>query len=100
MISLAISGETSEIQFVSQIYAEICGIFYKNVLPKKTFRMQLRDYIKTMILDFINKGIRCLIFNSFIGSNSFKNCDRLDIIVKDAMVSRNRGILRLKGSSD
>ena len=62
MISLAISGETSEIQFVSQIYAEICGIFYKNVLPKKTFRMQLRHYIKTTILDFINKGSKMFNF--------------------------------------
>ena len=37
------------------IFAKICGIFYKNVLQKETFRMQLQEYIKTMMLDFINK---------------------------------------------
>ena len=35
--------------------AKICGIFYKNILRKTTFRMKLQDYIKTMMLDFINK---------------------------------------------
>ena len=34
-----------------QRYAAI----YKNVSRKKAFRMPLQDYIKTMMLDFINK---------------------------------------------
>ena len=32
------------------IFAEICGMFYTNVLRKK----HLKDYVKAIILDFIN----------------------------------------------
>ena len=47
------------------ILAKICGIFYKNVLQKKTFRIQLQDYIKTMMLDFINKKSKMFNFKKF-----------------------------------
>ena len=40
-----------------QRYAAI----YKNVSRKKAFRMPLQDYIKTMMLDFINKRSSILI---------------------------------------
>ena len=43
------------------VLAKICSKFYKNVLWKNTFRMQLQDYIKTMMLEFINK--RSKMFN-------------------------------------
>ena len=52
-------GKTNIFYFISprgeNIFAKICAIFCKNLLWKKTFRMQLQDYIKTTMLDFINK---------------------------------------------
>ena len=47
------------------IFAKICSTFYENVLRKKTFRMQLQDYIKTMMLDFINKRNKMFNFKTF-----------------------------------
>ena len=52
-------GKTNISYFISpwgeNIFAKICGIFYKNILRKTTFRIKLQDYIKTMMLDFISK---------------------------------------------
>ena len=47
------------------IFANICGIFYKNVIWKKMFRMQLLDDIKTLMLDFINKISKMFNFKTF-----------------------------------
>ena len=47
------------------IFAKNCGIFYKNVLRKKMFRMQLQDYIKPMMLYFINKRSKMFNFKIF-----------------------------------
>ena len=47
------------------IFGKICGIFYKNVIRKKTFCMQLQGYIKTMMLDFINKRSKIFKFKTF-----------------------------------
>ena len=47
------------------IFTKICSIFYKNVLWKKTFRMQLQDYMKTMMLDSINKRSKMFNFEIF-----------------------------------
>ena len=44
-----------------KMFAKICSIFYKNVLWENTFLMQLQDYIKTMMVEFINK--RSKMFN-------------------------------------
>ena len=50
---------------VKMYLQKICSIFYKNFLLKKTFRMQLQDYIKTMMLDFINKRSKTFNFKTF-----------------------------------
>ena len=47
------------------IYGKNCGMFYKNVLRKKTFGMQLQDYIKAMMLDCISNRIKMLNFKTF-----------------------------------
>ena len=47
------------------IFAKICAIFYKNASRKKTFRMQLQDYMKAMMLDFINKRSKIFNFKTF-----------------------------------
>ena len=40
-------------------------MFYKNVLRKKTFGVQLQDYIKAMMLDCISNRIKMLNFKTF-----------------------------------
>ena len=47
------------------IFAKICDIFYKNAIWKKTFHMQLQNYIKTVIIDFINKRSKIFNFKAF-----------------------------------
>ena len=62
-------GKTNISNFISpqgeNIFAKICSIFYKYVLWKKTFRMQVQNYIKTIMLDFINKRSKMFNFKTF-----------------------------------
>ena len=49
-----------------KIYLQkFAAYFTKMFFWKKMFCMQLQDYIKTMILDFINKRIKMLNFITF-----------------------------------
>ena len=64
-LELSIRGKTNIFYFISprdeKIFAKICGIFYKNVLRKKTFLMQLHDYIKLWCQISSTRKVRCLI---------------------------------------
>ena len=62
-------GETNTFYFISLwiglIFAKICGIFYKNILRRKHVCMQLQDYTKILILDYINKSNKMFDFKTF-----------------------------------
>ena len=47
--------------WAENIFSKICGIFYKNILQKKT---RLQDYIKIMMISPTTE-VRCLILKRF-----------------------------------